>query len=66
MLVTTKKTSNLFVFVYYQNAGPIMNFLSFFTHARDQCFVTSEYVTAVKAMRTTSQLIFLESLFSDV
>ena len=45
MLVMTKKTSNLFDFVDYQNAGPIMNFLSVFTHARDRCFVTSEYVT---------------------
>ena len=40
-----EKTSNLFDFVDYQNAGPIMNFLSVFTHARDRCFVTSEYVT---------------------
>ena len=45
MLVTTKKISNLFDFVDYQNAGPIMSFLSVFTHARDRCFVTSEYVT---------------------
>ena len=45
MLVTTKKTSNLFKFVDYQNAGPIMNFLSLFTQARDRCFVMSEYVT---------------------
>ena len=40
-----EKTSNLFDFVDYQNVGPIMNFLSVFTHARDGCFVTSEYVT---------------------
>ena len=40
-----EKTSNLFDFVDYQNAGPIMHFLSVFTHARDRCFVTSEYVT---------------------
>ena len=39
------KTSNLFEFADYQNVGPIMNFLSVFTHARDRCFVTSEYVT---------------------
>ena len=45
MLVVTKKTSNLFEFVDYQNAEPIMNFLSVFTHAPDRCFVTSEYVT---------------------
>ena len=43
MLVMTKKTSNLFEFVDYQNAGPIMNFLSVFTHARDRSFVSSEY-----------------------
>ena len=48
-----------------------MNFLGVFTHARDRCFVTSEYATdingcGVKAMHTTSQLILLESLFSDV
>ena len=40
-----EKTSNLFDSVDYQNAGPIMNFLSVFTHARDRCFVTPEYVT---------------------
>ena len=40
-----EKTSNLYEFVGYQNAGPIMNFLSVFTHACDRCFVTSEYVT---------------------
>ena len=45
MLVMTKKKSNLFDSVDYQNAGPKMNFLSFFTHARDPCFVTPEYVT---------------------
>ena len=44
MLVTYVKTSNLFDFVDYQNVEPIMNFLSVFTHARDRCFVTSEYV----------------------
>ena len=48
-----------------------MIFLSVLTHARDRCFVTSEYVfrlmaVAVKAMHTTSQVILLESLFSDV
>ena len=41
-----EKRINLFdFFVDYQNVGPIMNFLSVFTHARDRCFVTSEYVT---------------------
>ena len=45
MLVMTKKTSNLFDFVDYQNVGSIMNFLSVFTHARDRCFVTAEYVS---------------------
>ena len=45
MLVRTKKNASLFDFVNYQNAGPIMNFLSVFMHARDRCFVTSEYVT---------------------
>ena len=45
MLVMTKKESNLSDSVDYQNAGPKMNFLSVFTHARDPCFVTSEYVT---------------------
>ena len=44
MLVMTK-TSNLFDFVDYQNVGSIINFLSVFTHARDRCFVTSEYVS---------------------
>ena len=44
MLVMTKK-SNLSDSVDYKNAGPKVNFLSVFTHARDQCFVTSEYVT---------------------
>ena len=65
MLVLTKKTSTLFDFADYQNAGPIMNFLSVFTHARDRCFVTSVMVVSVKAMHTASQLILLESLFSD-
>ena len=45
MRVMTKKTLNLFDFVNYQNAGPIMKFLSVFTHARDRCFVALEYVT---------------------
>ena len=45
MLVMTKKNSSLSDSVDYQNAGPKMNFLSVFTHARDPCFVTSEYVT---------------------
>ena len=44
MLVMTKNKSNLFDSVNYQNAGPIMNFLSVFTHARDRRFVTPEYV----------------------
>ena len=33
-----EKTSNVFDFVDYQNVGPIKNFLSVFTHARDRCF----------------------------
>ena len=45
MLVMTKKISNLLEFVDYQDAGPIMNFLGVFMHARNRCFVTSEYVT---------------------
>ena len=40
-----EKTSDLFDFIDYQNVRPIMNFLSVFTHARDRCFLTSEYVT---------------------
>ena len=50
-----------------------MNFLSVFTHALDQCFVTSEYtcyrlmVEVVKAMHTaTMHNILLESLLSGV
>ena len=34
----------MFESVDYQNAGPNMNFLSVYTHARDRCFVTSEFV----------------------
>ena len=45
MLVMTKTTTKLFDYVDFQNAGPKMNFLSVFTQARDQYFVTSEYVT---------------------
>ena len=45
MLVMAKKESNLPDSVNYKNAGPKMNFLSVFTHARDPRFVTSEYVT---------------------
>ena len=45
MLVMTKENSNLSDSVDYQNAGPKMTFQSVFTHARDRCFVTSEYVT---------------------
>ena len=41
----TEENSNLSESVDYQNTGPKMNFLSVFTHACDQCFVTSEYVT---------------------
>ena len=44
MLVMTKEKSNLFDSVHNQNAVPIMSFLCVFTHARDRCFVTSEYV----------------------
>ena len=45
MLAMTKIKANLFDSVDYQSAGPKMNFLSVLTHARDRCFVTSEYVT---------------------
>ena len=45
MLAMMKKKKYLFDSVDYQNAGPTMNFLSVFTHTRDRCFVTSEYVT---------------------
>ena len=45
MLVMTEKKQFFFDFVDYQNAGPKMNFLNVFTHARDRCFVTSEHVT---------------------
>ena len=45
MLVVTKTRKNLFDSFDYQNAGPKMNFLRVSTHARDQCVVTSEYVT---------------------
>ena len=45
MLVMTEKKTNLSDSVDYQNAGPKMNFLSVISHARDRCFVTSEYVT---------------------
>ena len=42
-----------------------MNFLSVFTHARNRCFVTPEYVTDLKEMHTASTLnILLESLLS--
>ena len=57
-----EKTSNLFDFVDYQNVGPIMNFLSVFTHARDRCFVTSEYVTN-KCLWRKKQCIQLASLY---
>ena len=71
MLVMMKKTSNFFDFVDYQNVGSIMNFLSVFTHARDRCFFDVRVcfrlmVVSVKAMHTASQLILLDSLFSDV
>ena len=45
MLVITKTRTNLFDSLDYQNAGPKMNFLRVSKHARDQCFVMSEYVT---------------------
>ena len=45
MPVITKKKSNLSDSVDYQNAEPKTNFLSVFTHARNQCFLTSEYFT---------------------
>ena len=59
MLVMTEK-SNLFDSVNYQNAGPIINFLSVFTHVRDRCFVTARVcyrlmAVAVKAMHTTTE-----------
>ena len=40
-----------------------MNFLSVFMHERDRCYRLTD--VAVKALHTTSQLILLESLFSD-
>ena len=45
MLFMTKIKTILFDSVDYPNAEPKMNFLSVITHARDRCFVTSEYVT---------------------
>ena len=72
MLVMTKIKTNLFDSFDNQNAGPKMNFRSVFTHARDRCFVTPEYVyrlraVVVKAMLTTStHTILLENLLSDI
>ena len=45
MACDDEKKSNLSESVDYQNAGLKMNFLSVISHARDRCFVTSEYVT---------------------
>ena len=56
-----KKKSNLFDSADYENAGPITNFLSVFTRARDRCFVTSEYVTE-KWLFSQKQCIQLASL----
>ena len=63
-----KWKSNLSDSVDYQNAWPIMNFLSVFRHAHDQCFVPSEYdrlmPVAVKAMHQARTHNFLpKSLF---
>ena len=72
MLVMTKIKTNLFDSFDNQNAGPKMNFRSVFTHTRDRCFVTPEYVyrlraVVVKAMLTTStHTILLENLLSDI
>ena len=44
-LLLTNKQTNLFDYVDYQNAGPKNEFSECFTHARDRCFVTLEYVT---------------------
>ena len=43
MLVMTKKKMS--DSVDYPNSGPKMNFLNVFTHTRDRCCLTSEYVT---------------------
>ena len=70
MLATTKNIR--FVrFIDYQNVGPIMNFLSVFTHACGRMFCDvrvcyKQMTVAEKAMHTTRQLILQESLFSDV
>ena len=45
MLAMTKTITNLFDSFDYQNAEQKMNFLRVSPHARDRCFVTSEYVT---------------------
>ena len=42
----TENISNISDSVDYENAGPTMNFQSVFTHARVQCCVTSQNVTA--------------------
>ena len=69
MLVMTKKHQICSIFNYH-NAGPIMNFLSVSrTLVIDVFDVRVCYrlmAVAIKAMHTTSQLILLESLFSDV
>ena len=44
MLVMSKTRTNLFDSFDYKNAGAKVNFLRVSPHARDRCFVTSEYV----------------------
>ena len=63
MLMMTKK-SNLSDSVDYQWANN--EFSECFTRDRDRCFVTSEYVTAVKAMHTTTTQNMLLASASDV
>ena len=72
MLAMAKRKSNLLDSVAYQNAGPKMNFLSIFTHARDRCFFYARVcyrsmAVIIKAMHTPStHNILLKSLLSDV
>ena len=67
MLVITKKQTNLFDYIDYQNAGPKMDFLC---ASRTFCDirVCNRFMTViVKAMHTTStHNILLENSLSDV
>ena len=42
--------------------GPTISFLGYFTHARDQCSVTSQYVTVVTLMHTATRIAFYQKL----